>query len=481
MFNLQELSSLYKTPEWEVTQNIEWALQWTQNIWQTDNSRNQTGVTPPEVINTWGRPKQSTSVSNNNNKVSNSNEALTYNVSNYNTVPISNITHSADIDNNTTIHSNDINPDTFSSKPIPEFEVRKDLKKKGDIVTTLDPYSWLPKVSYLEPKREYTPIQKYILSNIPKNKQQWDYNFNSEYVLPVSYIDAVMKVIWQYSDKINPEAIQSVNYYFKQLNEAQDDNKKLSALNQLKIVLGKFLETTNLPWIAYYKWDPATNLLYEYIDKAKQLKYLVDTDWKTLHDEVQQAVENSFEIKTFNPSSFWTSFKAKQELRSNPLWYQQLQQIAQEDTALYYSLLSERNTKTLWNIEKKVLNKIYYNWVKPMDKAYKQAVNAFWKEKADEIYKNYLELKNLTSLATKTYYDDILDSLYRPIEIDPNQYQYNMWSNIYTASTYTPTYSSKTSNTSSWNYQETTYNKKASVIYPNRISTYNNDFIWYAR
>ena len=132
------------------------------------------------------------------------------------------------------------------------------------------------------------------------------------------------------------------------------------------------------------------------------------------------------------------------------------------------------------NTRKKVLKEIYNDVVKPMKDVYYQVKNSMWEQVADNMFKWYKQLADLTRLSTKSYFDDVVDSIYQPVDIDPSYLQSQIWAWMYnlkpvssTVNTYSKTtYSKPTYN----NYSKSSY--KPRVTYQKRNTEYDNSFWW---
>jgi hypothetical protein len=315
MFTLPELNAMYKSPETEVKQEVNWALQWTSNIWFNDKSYAQTWKVNPTPINTWWKPEQAVQQKNvqwfslQSKQVTNNQ----YNKQSNNQQVVS-----------------DVNYD-YPSKPLDETIVRQSIDNKDWVKLSIDPNTWAPKINYIEYNREYTPIQKEIISSIPDNKEAWRADFNPNLIIDTNEYEAVLSIIDRYKNDLPQSDLQALVNDIQSINSYESQTDKIDAFNKLKVKIAAFIKNTNLAGKAYHKWDQSANMLYKYMDDAAKLNHLILNDWKSIRDEVQKSVEEQFKIKTLDPKYAWTSFKAKQELRSNPIWYQQLEKIKQKN------------------------------------------------------------------------------------------------------------------------------------------------------
>jgi len=425
MINLEELNELYKTPESYVAEDVWWALQWVDTIWDYEYQEKayaQTGVINPEPVHTWWRWKSRDSVewvpvsSNQSNQQS----------------PWGNIVQNQQVPQWQQQIQPTINPDVDPNWSVPVVPPVKPDKIYPWFETKpfINPVTGDVKIWYLKPNPKLTPEEQQIVNYIPKDKKPGDAKFNSDWLVSGEEVQAVLNVVNKFSDQIPQDALNSMVWELQYIWQIQDPYQRLDALNKFKVKLWKFLEDSKLPWRLYAKWDPQYELLYWYIEKAKKLNSLIFSDGSQLISQIENNAKSRFEIWAFNPKDWWTSIKAKVELWSNPIFQSELQRLRAQSPELYYVLEQEKDQPTLWTYEKKILRKIYDSYVKPLSSAYYQVKKVYWEQTADKMFPQYKQLKNLTDLRYRTYLDDVLDKLYQPIDMDASNFNFNLWKSL---------------------------------------------------
>ena len=290
-----------------------------------------------------------------------------------------------------------------------------------------DPYSWNMMVQFYSTETpKMSPVVQQIKSFISQTKQANSWvGMDPNFMINMWEVQNIVSVLWRYEWQMISAlwnqawpVLQQLTWLINQYQQsAQNSNEKWmqeAAANlkiitwQLSSVVADALNKEESSWTLSFEWSKDKFMLYWYRDKASKFMWYYQQWWADLHKQADIAMKPEVVKNIVNPN-FTQSRVAKQSVIQNPFYLNELERIRSVSPALYSQLVMDMQSDTLTTNEKKVLDALDDNVIKPLKDQRKQLASQYWWTTVNAMFKAYEPLMNLSGIWYRTLMDDIRD------------------------------------------------------------------------